>query len=272
MGTHLSNHHFARIQGRRLAYRIAGRTDGSPVVLIHALASQSGSWDKTAGALAELGFLVVAPDLCGHGQSDWVNSYALADFECDLVALLDELHLDRVDLIGHSLGGHLALRIAAGAPRRVRRLVIEATPVPPRDEVDAANLMARRKGEWYRAFLTAGAWRILRLALLRQFDLRSAGPVIRELRSPMPSWWRGVDAIQSPCLLLASKDNGAISERIGLLSDSLANSRTVFLGDGHHLHTKHLDAFLAEVLPFLAADPPLLAASGRRQQPADICS
>jgi hypothetical protein len=90
MRAHRSDHHFATIQGRRLAYRIAGRADGSPIVLIHALASRSESWDATAGALAELGFRVIAPDLRGHGRSDWANSYALIEFENDLVGLLPQ--------------------------------------------------------------------------------------------------------------------------------------------------------------------------------------
>jgi pimeloyl-ACP methyl ester carboxylesterase len=88
----------------------------------------------------------------------------------------------------------------------------------------------------------------------------------------MPSWWRRVEAVQTPSLLLASKNDGAITERAGLLSGALANSRTVSIGDGHHLHTQHLDAFLAEVLPFLAAGLPSLTESNRRREPADICS
>lgn len=269
MRTHLSDPHFLQIRERRLAYRIAGRTDGLPVVLVHALAGQSETWDKTAGALVELGFFVIAPDLRGHGRSDWPKSYALAGFERDLVALLDALHLGRVDLIGHSLGAHLALRIAACAPDRVGRVVIESTPVPPRDEADAANMRAQGKvPRWSRALRTLGTGRMLRLALLRRFDFRAVAPVLRELRSPMSPWWRGVDAIQAPCLLLASKNDGAITERIGLLSSCLANSRTVFLGTGHRLHAEHLDAFLGAVSPFLAAGLPPLATCDQPREPA----
>jgi len=254
MRNHLSAHHFANIDGRRLAYRMAGRADGSPVVLIHAMASQSKSWDKTAGALARLGFRVIAPDLCGQGRSGWADFYSLDRFEKDLIALLNELKLDRTDIVGHSQGGHLALRIAANFPHRVGRCVIEATPVPPRDDEDAANLRAQTAGPWWRRSLrTLGAGRILRLALLRQFDFRAAGPILGELRSPMPSWWHAVGAIRSPILLLASKNDGTITERTGLLSSRIAGSQSVALGAGHHLHTKHLEAYMAAITPLLLA-------------------
>jgi esterase len=248
----LSNHHYAIINGRRLAYRTAGPSDASPIVLIHALASRSESWDKTSSALVRLGYRVIVPDLRGHGRSDWANSYSLAEFEHDLVALLDELNLERVDFVGHSLGGHLVLRIAATVPHRVGRCVVEATPVPPRDEADAASLRARTAGPWWRRSLrTLGAARILRLVLLRQFDFRAARPVLREFRSPMQPWWCGLDLIQSPTLLLASKNDGTITERIGLLSSRIAGAKSVILGEGHHLHTNYFDDYLIAVSAFL---------------------
>ena len=247
-----SPQYYAIINKRRIAYRMAGPADGSPIVLIHALASRAETWNRTAGALADLGFRVVVPDLRGHGRSDWARSYALVEFEQDLLELLDALHLDRVDFIGHSLGGYLALRIAATAPHRVRRCVIEATPVPPRDEADAAAVRARTAGPWWRRSLrTLGAGRILRLALLRQFDFRAARPLLRALRSPMQPWWHDLERIQSPVLLLAGNSDGTITERMGLLSSRIVGSETVVVGEGHHLHTRHFEAYMAAVAPFL---------------------
>lgn len=254
MRDHLSDYQYATLDGRRLAYRTTGPEDGSPILLVHALAGRSESWDKTSVALAELGFRVIVPDLRGHGRSDWANSYLLADFERDLIAFLDALNLDRADLLGHSLGGHLALRIAASSPHRVGRCVIEAAPVPPRDEADAANLLARAAGPgWRRSLRTLGAARILRLLLGRQFDFRAARPVMREFRSPMRQWWQSLDLIQSPVLLLASNSDGPISERTGLLSSRIPRSEFMVLGEGHHLHTNHFDDYIAAVASFLMA-------------------
>ena len=67
----------------------------------------------------------------------------------------------------------------------------------------------------------------------------------------MQPWWLGLDLIQSPILLLASKNDGTITERIGLLSSRIEGSETVVLGEGHHLHTNYLDDYMAAVSAFL---------------------
>ncbi|WP_445144858.1 alpha/beta fold hydrolase [Dyella sp. Tek66A03] len=258
MDAHLSPHREHFIRGRRLAYRTAGDEDGEPVVLIHAFASQSTSWAEVAGALARRGFRVIAPDLRGHGRSAWADSYALEDFEQDLIDLLDALQLQRTSLVGHSLGGHLALRLAMRLPERIDRLVIEAAPVPPRDAADALLLKAMQaQPSWWRSAQKLGAARVARLWLLRAFDFRSARTVLPALRSPMPHWWQGLDRVDTPCLLLASHNDGAVTQRIGLLSARLVHACTHYLGNGHRLHTEHAEAFLDVVLPFLTSRAPL---------------
>lgn len=255
----LSMYRFLRLRGHRLAYRAYGDPGGEPVVLLHAFASQSGTWTHTAEALAQQGFRVIAPDLRGHGRSDWTSTYALADFEDDLGALLDALGLGAINLIGHSLGGHLALKLATRQPERVRRLVIEAAPVPPRDIADAAALTAAQAGPaaWQRSLRLLGLGRLLRLMLLRQFDLRAARTVLPELRAPMPVWWARLATLRAPCLLLASHDDGLVSSRLPLLAAQIPHAVTRQLGSGHRLHGEHTAAFLAEVIPFVG--PPVYA-------------
>lgn len=248
----LSMYRYLRLRGHRLAYRAYGDPDGEPVVLLHAFASQSGTWTHTAQALALQGFQVIAPDLRGHGRSDWTPSYSLADFEDDLSALLDALGLGAINLIGHSLGGHLALKLATHQPERIRRLVIEAAPVPPRDIADAAALATAQPGPaWRRPLRLLGPGRLLRLMLLRQFDLRAARTVLPELRAPMPAWWARLSTLRVPCLLLASHDDGLVSSRLPLLAAQIPHAVTRLLGTGHRLHGEHSAAFLAEVIPFV---------------------
>ena len=66
LDSRLSPYRFLHLRGHRLAYRTWGDESGEPVMLIHAFASQSGSWKDTAEALARHGFRVIAPDLRGH--------------------------------------------------------------------------------------------------------------------------------------------------------------------------------------------------------------
>jgi esterase len=251
--TEWSGYRFLTVDGASIAYRTAGREDGAPVLLIHAFASQCSSWDKTAAALTSKGYRVIAPDLRGHGRSQWTSTYALEDFERDLAALLDALGFAQVSLVGHSLGGHLALRLAMRMPERISHLVIEAAPVPPRDEVEAALLAASQPTpSWRRSLRLLGIRRLLRLMLLRQFDVRASRSVLRELKAPMPDWWQQLGTITAPCLLLASHDDGAFSERLDLLAAHIPRASTRRLGAGHHLHTEHTTAFVDTVIPFLS--------------------
>jgi pimeloyl-ACP methyl ester carboxylesterase len=97
-----------------LAYTDSGG-DGRPVVLLHGLTCHLGYWLRVAPLLG--GLRVIAVDLRGHGLSAHRDSYRYADYEADLVALLDGLDLDRAVVAGHSLGGYVALRAAAGNHR-----------------------------------------------------------------------------------------------------------------------------------------------------------
>lgn len=255
MESRLSTYRFLKVRGHRIAYRVCGREDGAPVVLTHAFASQSGSWEHIAQTLAKAGFRVIAPDLRGHGRSQRTPAYALMEFEQDLIALLDALALEHASLIGHSLGGHLALKLASLQPGRFPCVIVEAAPVPPQDADDAATIAAAQVGPaWRRSLRLLGLGRLLKLLLLRRFDLRAARPVLAELRAPMPDWWGRLATLQTPCLLLASPDDGLVTKRLPLLAARLPKATVRVLGAGHRLHGEHPQAFLAEVLPFLAAN------------------
>ena len=86
---------------------------------------------------------VLLPDLRGHGRSDWANSYSLVEFVADLRFVSEQLSLEQFDLVGHSLGGHIATRYAAYFGDQVRRLVVIDGFGPPRPPAaDDPNRMA----------------------------------------------------------------------------------------------------------------------------------
>lgn len=90
------------------------------------------SWDWVAKHFAPTRH-VVAPDLRGHGDSAWSpdGAYATSDFVSDLADVVEALDVAPFDLVGHSLGGHIALRFSAAFPEHVRSLcVIEGVELP----------------------------------------------------------------------------------------------------------------------------------------------
>ena len=110
--------------GRVISYRQAG--SGPPLVLLHGWAMSSAVFSEALQALSNE-FCVFAPDLPGHGQSSAGVDYGLNSLAGDLASWMEGLKLNGVCLLGWSLGGQIALRLAALATQRIRRLLLVAT-------------------------------------------------------------------------------------------------------------------------------------------------
>jgi len=111
-----------------LAFREAGGSGGVPVVLLHAQGSTAGTWDAF---VARVDRRVLALDLRGHGESSWAKKYSLELMCEDVLGFLDAKGIAQADLVGHSMGGRVAVLVAQRQPGRVRRLVVEDAPPPP---------------------------------------------------------------------------------------------------------------------------------------------
>lgn len=94
----------------------------APVLLIHGAGGSHLDWGMPIRKLSSL-----AVDLNGHGRSAGAGHLTLADHAADLVALLDALDIDQITLVGHSMGGGIALTLALTYPERVARLVLVST-------------------------------------------------------------------------------------------------------------------------------------------------
>jgi pimeloyl-ACP methyl ester carboxylesterase len=140
-------------QRLRLHYVDWGHDDRPPLLLIHGGRDHCRNWDWTAAALQD-DWHVIAPDLRGHGDSQWSpdGSYTMAGYIYDLAQLIHQQRLAPVTIIGHSLGGNIALRYAGIYPETVPKLVaIEGLGPPPRVLAEhGAKTMAERMDEWIR--------------------------------------------------------------------------------------------------------------------------
>ncbi|UPG92175.1 alpha/beta hydrolase [Luteibacter aegosomaticola] len=242
------------IDGRHIAYKVIGPAEGPAVVLLHALASQSATWRDVGLHLSEHGFRVVAFDLPGHGASARSNDYSLDSLAGDISAAMKQLGLGSVSLVGHSLGAQLATRIAAMPGSRVRALILEAVPVPPKTPVEARAMTAdHQQVNLWRAIRLLGWRRLARIIFFRAFDPRVSKLVVAELGAPAPQWWASLPRIGVPTLVMCNATDGPISDRAALVASAIPNARVELLGEGHHLHGDHLEAFLAVLVPFLKA-------------------
>jgi pimeloyl-ACP methyl ester carboxylesterase len=111
-----------QLHGHEVVYRVAG--EGPPVVLIHGMVNASRHWAGVAERLAER-HLVIAPDLIGHGDSATPRGdYSLGAHAAVIRDLLSALGIDRATVVGHSLGGGIAMVFFWQFPERVERLAL----------------------------------------------------------------------------------------------------------------------------------------------------
>ena len=110
----------SKVNGINIAYERRGR--GEPLVLIHGYPLDGTTWNEIA-SLLENDFDLFIPDLRGMGQSDAMDkTYTVAEIASDVAGLLDHLKFQKAFIVGHSMGGYVALAFARAYPNRVRGL------------------------------------------------------------------------------------------------------------------------------------------------------
>jgi 3-oxoadipate enol-lactonase len=117
------------------------------VVLLHGVGGGREAWGDsmsgTGSALARAGYTAIAPDLPGYGDSASIDPYGMAGLAASVVALIDALQPGRCALVGHSMGGMVALEMTALAPERAQALVLSGT----------SSAFGKADGAWQAEFL-----------------------------------------------------------------------------------------------------------------------
>jgi len=175
--------HELTLHGHRVRYLMAG--DGPPVVLIHGITSTADTWAPAMAGLCRE-HTVIAPDLLGHGASAKPRGdYSLGAYASGVRDLLAALGHDRVTVVGHSLGGGVAMQFAYQFPERTERLGLVASGGLGRE----VNLLLRAAAlpgaelvlpllvpGWLGAAVGKVGWAGSRLGLRPQLDL---GEILR---------------------------------------------------------------------------------------------
>src|SRR5437868_1064198 len=137
-------------QGLRLHYADWGNEDAPPIILVHGGRDHCRSWDGLARAL-QPHCHVLAPDLRGHGDSDWTKggSYSLTEYVYDLSRLVRHIAGQQVTILGHSMGGMVGLIYAGTFPEQVSALVVldGVTVLPNTTTAPAHERIAKYVGQ-----------------------------------------------------------------------------------------------------------------------------
>ena len=246
------------------------RGEGPDVLLLHAGIADSRMWEPLADRLVAAGYRTVAPDLQGFGQTPLEPG--VVSNTADLLAVLDELGIERAAVVGASFGGRVALELALRAPQRVRALALLASGLDAFEWSDALDVFdAEETAALEREDVEDAVRANVRMWVTRRG--RAADPAVVELVATMQrdafAAQIGVDAefepndppvaerlreIGVPALVLAGADDVEDFRRIGeRLAAEMPNAEPLVVVEGaaHLPALERPDDVAAVLVPFL---------------------
>ncbi|WP_370973266.1 alpha/beta fold hydrolase [Amycolatopsis sp. cg9] len=259
---------------------MAGR--GPAVLFLHGIGDDSSTWLELLAELAD-DFTVIAPDLLGHGFSAKPRAdYSVAAYACGMRDLLTTLDVDRVTVVGHSLGGGVAMQFAYQFPERCERLVLVGSggvgagvhPLLRLAAAPGAGLVLPLLGARPALPVLRGFAELLRISedldyvvtrYLRLVEPGTRSAFLRTLRSVVD--WRGqvVNMLDRcyltegiPTLLVWGTHDRVVPSGHALRAHrAMPGSRLVlFEGAGHFPHRSDPGRFAETLREFLAETPP----------------
>lgn len=267
-----------RINVEGVSYNVVvkGNDDAPAVILLHGFTGDYTTWNSLCGALKD-SFRVIAIDLLGHGKTDSPSTperYEMEHAANDIVQLMDLLRIDHAHLLGYSMGGRLALGVAARYPTRIKSLLLESSSpgLKAEGEKEARirsdeSLATRILEEGIDSFIDY--WENIPLF---QTQRKLPGPVQEKIRDQrlqnnpvglanslkgfgtgkQPSLWQYLDKQQIPVLLMC----GSLDRKFCNISeemDCLLPESTIieFNQSGHTIHVEEPEKFDTIVKEFL---------------------
>lgn len=271
-------------QRLKLHYAVWGDESNPPLLLIHGNRDHARTWDQVALELKRE-YCVYAVDLRGHGDSQWSvgSQYSLPEFVLDVAMLGRELNRNPLTVIGHSLGGAVALEYTGVFPQFVKKVVaVEGLGPPLREPVSASSRMRSWIGQMQEfdtrtprryASLQAATKRMLEenphltLEMAQHLTLHGMRPnddgtlswkFDNYVRLHSPYEFNIAEAreiwnqIRCPTLLVRGSESWASDPEQDGKATAFHNYKSVLVMDaGHWVHHDQLDAFMRVVWDFL---------------------
>ena len=277
------------VAGRVLRYREWGAAEAPTVLLLHGLVGNSREWDTVAAALARTRRVVV-PDQRGHGASDWAGSYTADDLVGDVADLVAVLGLDGFDLVGHSMGGIVALLYTDRSARPRRLAMLDIGPESLEDQEARAGFLAMLQvaatsdfsgpdeatAEWLAGDPFAREAEVARWArhALRQrvdgrwawrYDARGVGDFLAR-RPPAERLWAALGRVAVPTLVVRGEHSPMLDPATAAaMAAGLSHGHlTEIPGAAHDLGVQQPEAVARVLDSFLRQSPAPARSAGRR--------
>ncbi len=262
---------FEGVEAVDLFYRTYGVRRHPPLIILHGLFGMSDNWHSIARVLSERYFVVV-PDLRNHGRSPRHPSVRLVDFAVDVQALADGLGFKTFHLMGHSLGGKVAMWLAVhGACDRLRSLIVvdigvRPTPVYPMHErlfqlfeaVEGRDWRSRKEIEGFlreQGLPEALVYFLLKNLVLRggRYEWRVGWRYLRSGYAQLRQGIQGGTVCEVPTLVIHGEESPLLhrEERLEIRQYFPRMRWVTIRGAGHWVHAEQPQLFLQVVMRFL---------------------
>lgn len=267
---------YAEVEGVWLRYRVTG--SGPPVLLVHGLLSSGRIWEALARDLSR-SFTVYSVDLVGFGESDKpLSGYGVRQGSRLLRAFCARFGISEAAVVGHDIGGDMALKLAVDHPGAVGRIALIATPAAGNQmDLPTPIWLATRPPLGPLFFALFRAWGFWRRLGLRAFTMSRAIPdvLVEDAAKATPAaLHRTIHAlrrelsrkrllnqarrIESPVLLIAGEEDEIVDPSSSeSWAESIPGARTHFIEEcGHLPMIEAAEEFGEIVLDFLGAEEP----------------
>jgi len=266
----------------QLHYQTLGdQTSGkSPLVLLHGLFGSGDNWGTVAKHFSQH-YQVISVDLRNHGRSPHRDSQTYTEMAIDLLELCDTLGLDRIHLVGHSLGGKVAMQFATQYPDKLEKLIVVDMAIRTYPDaythiidammaVDLSTMQSR--GDVDKALISKIPHAMVRQFLLMNLikpdlnhtesDLNKTGLAWRinlaALRANYPHLIQAVcehTSYEKPSLFIRGERSDYVQDAdIEHIKTHFTNAQFASLATNHWVHAEQPQAFIEVVANFLASE------------------
>lgn len=243
--------------------------DGEPLILLHGLFGSSDNWGAIAKHLSKT-HNVISVDLRNHGKSPHHHAQSYVDMASDLVELCNELDLHNIHLLGHSLGGKVAMQFATTHPDRLDKLIVVDMAMRSYEDEHTHLIDAMLAVDLGRMQNRSEVDKALSLAIpnvmIRQFLLmnliksdthlqwRINLPALKENYSLLTEAIETPTQFDKPSLFIRGERSDYIREDdIAQIKNTFTQSQFVSLPAGHWVHAEQQEPFIEAILNFINA-------------------
>lgn len=249
----------------KLHYREVG--EGKPFVILHGLFGNSDNWQTHGKRLSEY-YRVIMVDLRNHGHSDWSDEFSYELMTADLKELFDDLNLQNAILLGHSMGGKVAMLFAQRFPELLDKLIVvdmgikaypphhqhilqglntlDLSAIENRSQADA-HLSKYIDSEGVKQFLLKNIYWIEKGKMAWRMNI----PVLEREMDNILSAIENVESFVQTLFIRGALSQYILDEDIPEIEEIFPDSEFVTIDDaGHWVHAEQPDDFMDAVLGF----------------------